>query len=216
MNDARVLEVCVGGVRVVENRSQSVSTGIYKTPVTGPVRASGINLTGDHQADREVHGGPLKAVYAFPVEHYQSWREAFPDIKFESSAFGENLTTIGVTESDVRFGDQIRCGSAVFTVTQPRLPCFKLGIKTGDDRTLKHMIETKQTGFYFSITIEGTIQAGDKLELVSRLDGSVPIVDLVRVYSEKTSDQAEIRRLLDSQGMIEQWRSWLETKITRL
>jgi len=125
----RIVSINVSRPRLVMWNGRSVSTGIYKTPVAGPVMLSTLNLDGDRQADLTVHGGPAKAAYAYPVEHYDFWREEFPELELPWGMFGENFTLEGLNEADVNIGDSFRLGGAEVVVTEPRMPCFKLGIK---------------------------------------------------------------------------------------
>lgn len=205
---AELIAVSVGRVREVEHRGNAVTTGIYKAPVTGPVIARGVNLVGDEQADLAVHGGPGKAVYGFASEHYPAWSEAFPEIEFSWGAFGENLTTAGIVEDDLMIGDRFRVGTAELTVTQPRQPCFKFGIRLGDPRVGKHMIATGQSGFYFTISQEGELQQGYRLELIDRLNDALPLAEMNRLFYDKRAAAAELRRVADAPGMLDEWREW--------
>jgi len=156
----------------------AVSTGIFKDPVHGSVRVAFLNLEGDRQADLTVHGGPNKAVYGYPSEHYEFWRAQRGRREVRWGAFGENLTTAGLLEDDVHVGDRYRIGSAALEVTQPRVPCFKLGIKFDDQRMPKQFLQSRRTGFYFKVLEEGEIAAGDKIERLAR--GSISIADVLR------------------------------------
>lgn len=127
----RILSICVGQPRVVEWQGRSVETSIFKSPVTGTVTARRLNLDGDRQSDLTVHGGAAKAVYAYPSEHYPYWRGELPDADLAFGAFGENFTTEGLLESELRVGDRLHVGSAEFAVTQPRMPCYKLALRFG-------------------------------------------------------------------------------------
>lgn len=209
MKHAMVISVNVGGVRQVPWKGRTVATGIFKAPVDGPVRVRGVNLEGDDQADRTVHGGPDKAVYAFPTEHYPAWREAFPAIEMPWGAFGENLTTQGLLEQDVRIGDRFRVGTVELTVTQPRMPCFKFAIRMGDPRVLRHMIETGHTGFYFAISREGELQAGDTVQYLGGPDDGLPVAELTRLYHRRDADERTLRAAAASPGLPETWRDWL-------
>ncbi|HEX8031393.1 MAG TPA: MOSC domain-containing protein [Vicinamibacterales bacterium] len=153
-------------------------TSIWKTPVDGPVRAAHSNLFGDEQSDLTVHGGPRKAVYAYPSEHYEYWRRQLPGADLSWGGFGENLSTEGLIESELAVGDRLRIGSAELVVTQPRMPCYKLGIRFGDDLMVKRFMRSGRSGVYFSIAIEGLIQAGDPIAVVSRAEDRLTISDL--------------------------------------
>jgi len=124
-----LISINVGLPREVDWRGRKVLTSIWKTPVEGRVAVRQLNLAGDQQSDLSVHGGPEKAVYVYPSEHYAYWREELPGVDLPWGAFGENLTTQGLREDSVQIGDRLRIGSADFLVTQPRMPCYKLGIR---------------------------------------------------------------------------------------
>ena len=174
----RVISVNVGRPQTVDWHGKPVLTSIWKTPVDGPVRAAHFNLFGDEQSDLTVHGGPRKAVYAYPSEHYEYWRRQLPDAELSWGMFGENLSTEGLLESEVAVGDRYRIGSAELVVTQPRLPCYKLGIRFGDDLMVKRFMRSGRSGVYFSIASEGAIQAGDSIALISRAEERETIADL--------------------------------------
>ena len=159
----RVISVNVGQPREVEFQGRTILTSIWKTPVEGRVRVAGVNIEGDRQSDLRVHGGPAKAVYVYPSEHYEFWRRELPGVDLPWGAFGENLTTEGLLESDTFAGDVLRIGSAEFVVTQPRMPCFKLGIRFGDQRMIKRFDDSGRLGFYLAIAGEGEIGAGDTI-----------------------------------------------------
>jgi MOSC domain-containing protein YiiM len=180
----RVISVNVGRPQTVQWHGEEVLTSIWKTPVEDAVRAAHNNLFGDEQSDLTVHGGPRKAVYAYPREHYVFWRRELPHADLPWGAFGENLTVDGLLESDVRVGDRFRVGSAELVVTQPRMPCFKLGIRFGDDGMVRRFMRSGRSGFYFSIAVEGDIRAGDAIELLSRSDDGPTIAEM---FASRTS-----------------------------
>jgi MOSC domain-containing protein YiiM len=139
-----------------------------------------LNVEGDEQADPTVHGGVKKAVYLYPSEHYEYWKERFPDMPMPWGSFGENFTTEGVLEDAVRPGDQLRVGSALLEVTKPRLPCFKLGIRFGTQRIVKWFLESERTGFYLQVLKEGEVRSGDPIDLVGADNGADTIAAIVR------------------------------------
>jgi MOSC domain-containing protein YiiM len=153
----------VGRPKIVEHRGRHVSTAIFKRPVEGKVALTRLNLEGDEQADLTVHGGSDKAVYSYASEHYPWWQEQLPDVDFPYGKFGENLTTEGLLESDVCIGDEFQVGTAVIKVSQPRLPCYKLGIKFGRADVIKKFIRSGLSGIYFSVVQEGELSAGDEI-----------------------------------------------------
>jgi MOSC domain-containing protein YiiM len=176
----KVLSVNVGLPQLVEYNGEPVSTGIFKDPVEGPVIVGELNLQGDRQADLSVHGGYYKAVYVYPSEHYPFWRSEYPDMELPYAMFGENLTTEGLTEADVHIGDRLRIGTAEFLVTQPRLPCYKLGIRFGRVDIIKRFFKSGLSGFYLSIEKTGELQKGDEIEVLSRNGEGDSIAAVVR------------------------------------
>jgi MOSC domain-containing protein YiiM len=161
----RLLSINVGLPRAVEYRGETVTTAIFKTPVSGPVGVTALNIEGDRQADLTVHGGQRKAVYVYPGEHYAYWRRELPDVDLAPGAFGENLTTDGLIEQDVGPGDVLEIGSAVFAVTIPRMPCYKLGVRFDRLDMVKRFWQSRRSGFYLSVAREGVIAAGDPIRL---------------------------------------------------
>lgn len=163
LKSMNVISVNVGMPRIVEYHGEPVATGIYKDPVDGSVKVNKLNLEGDGQADLSVHGGIRKAVYVYPSEHYVFWQQGLSITDLPWGSFGENLTIEGLLESDVRPGDQLKIGTAVFAVTQPRYPCYKLGIKFGRSDMVKRFAKSGFSGFYLSVEQTGELRAGDAL-----------------------------------------------------
>jgi MOSC domain-containing protein YiiM len=174
----RVLSVNVGAVREVLWRGETVTTAIWKSPVDGRVAIRGVNLDGDDQADRQVHGGRDKAVYAYAREDYDAWRDRH-DVATTPGQFGENLTVEGVDLRQAIVGEQWEVGSALLEVAQPRLPCFKLGIRMNDPRFPKRFQAEERMGAYFRIVREGDVGAGDAIAIVSRPEHGVTLADMV-------------------------------------
>src|SRR4029079_19518830 len=171
----KIISLNVGRPRLVMRNDEPVSTGIYKEPVDGRVMLRTLNLDGDRQADLTVHGGADKAVYAYPSEHYGHWRGELPEMELPWGMFGENFTVEGLDESSVNIGDRFRVGEAEVTVTQPRMPCYKLGIKFGRADIIKRFLASGLTGFYFSVRCEGEVGAGDEIELIGRDENNVTV-----------------------------------------
>jgi len=176
----KVLSVNVGLPRLVEYRGEPVATGIFKEPVVGRIRVNELNLEGDRQADLRVHGGYYKAVYVYPSEHYEFWKREFPEMELPFGIFGENLTTTGLLEKDVFAGDRLGIGTAEFIVTQPRQPCFKLGIRFGRVDIIKRFAKSGRSGFYLSIEKTGELEAGNTVEILDRGQSEVSITDVAR------------------------------------
>jgi MOSC domain-containing protein YiiM len=202
----RIISLNVGRPRLVVWNGQTVSTGIYKLPVEGRVMLRALNLDGDRQADLTVHGGPEKAAYAYPAEHYAYWREELPGTELPWGMFGENFTTEGLDESAVNIGDRFRLGAAEVTVTQPRMPCYKLGVKFGRADILKRFLASGRTGFYFSVRHEGEVGAGDEIELIGRDVNGVTVADITRLYARDRGDVETMRRAVAVEALPESWR----------
>src|SRR3989475_5271479 len=169
----KLLSVNVGLPREIEWRGKLVRTSIFKAPVPGRVRVAALNLENDEQSDLSVHGGVDKAVYAYPSEHYSFWREELPGVDLPWGMFGENFTTEGLLEEDVRIGDRLQVGSAEFVVTQPRMPCYKLGIRFGRDDMVKRFLQSGRTGFYLAVLREGEAVSGAPIRFTRRSDHDV-------------------------------------------
>jgi MOSC domain-containing protein YiiM len=212
----RVLSVNVGLPREVSWRGKTVATGIYKEPVAGPVQIRTLNLDGDRQADLRAHGGSDKAVYAYPSEFYELWRRERPDLEFRFGQFGENLTTEGLLDGDVSVGDRFRVGTAELVVTQPRLPCFKLGIRMGRDEFVTEFLERRLYGFYLSVAREGDVQAGDPIVQLRRDPRGFGVAEVARLYAHDRGDVAGLRRAAELETLPESWRGYFRTRLDRL
>ncbi len=209
----KVLSVNVGVPREVESRGKVVRTSIFKAPVAGRVRVAARNITGDEQSDLSVHGGIDKAVYAYPSEHHAFWRKELPDLEFPWGAFGENLTTEGLLEAKVHIGDRLRAGSAEFIVTQPRIPCFKLGIRFGRPEMVKRFLRSGRSGFYLAVLREGDIAAGDPIELLAADDHRVSVADVNGLYTDDDPDRDLLRRASVLPALPEEWREHFRERL---
>ncbi len=204
-----LVSVQVGLPRTVLLNGEAVSTGIFKFPVAGRVHMGTLDLDGDRQADLTVHGGPDKAVYAYPSEHYPYWKEKLPGVNFPWGAFGENLTTSGLLESAVHIGDRYTIGTGEVVVTQPRLPCFKLNLKFNRADMTKRFLASECTGFYFRVLREGEIGAGDEIVRVHQDENLVSVSDILKVYLG-APDSDELRaRALSVKYLAASWREEL-------
>lgn len=208
----RVVALCVGLPREVEWRGNTVLTSIFKTPVDRRLRVTTLNFEGDEQSDLTAHGGVDKAVYVYPSEHYAPWHHDLPDADLPWGVFGENLTTEGLLE-DVRIGDRFKVGSAEFVVTQPRLPCFKLGIRFGRPDILKRMMQSGRTGFYLSVAREGELGPGDEIEPMSRADEGLSVADVVKLYTVDAQNQEMLRRATETASLPESWRAYFRHRL---
>jgi MOSC domain-containing protein YiiM len=211
-----LLSVNVGLPRTLIWHGQEVQTGIFKDPVAGRIALRKLNLAGDQQADLSVHGGPDKAVYCYASEHYDYWKRELPGRQLPPGAFGENLTTFGLAEESVCVGDVFRIGSAELTVTQPRLPCFKLGIRFQSDDMVRRFLASGRMGFYFAVAEEGEVAAGDTIELVSRDPAAVPVSEIVRLYIAKRYSPSDVQsadRALQVKALPQSWKEYLAERI---
>jgi MOSC domain-containing protein YiiM len=209
----RVVSLSVGLPREVEWHGRTVLTSIFKAPVDRRLRVTTLNLEGDAQSDLTVHGGMEKAVYAYPSEHYEYWRKELPQADLPWAVFGENLTTEGLLEADVRIGDRFRIGSAEFVVTQPRMPCYKLGIRFGRPDILKRFLQSGRSGFYFAVTAEGEVGAGDSIERIARADEGLTVTDVVNLYTVDAENQELLRRATRSAILPESWKDYFRKRL---
>ena len=209
----QLVSVNVGLPREVTWHGRVVRTSIWKDPVEGLVHVSSLNLDGDKQSDLSVHGGPEKAVYAYPREHYEYWRRELPGTDLAWGAFGENFTTEGLLETDIRIGDRLRVGSAEFLVTQPRMPCFKLGIRFGRDDMVKRFLRSGRSGFYLAVVREGDVARGDSLEFVARDEHGVTVADVASLYASDRDNEDLLRRVVDVPALPESWKGYFRKRL---
>jgi MOSC domain-containing protein YiiM len=209
----KLASVNVGLPRDVAWLGKIVRTSIWKSPIEGRIRLSKLNLDGDQQSDLSVHGGPDKAVYAYPSEHYSYWRKELRDVDLPWGAFGENFTTEGLLEDQLLVGDRLRVGSAEFTVTQPRMPCFKLGIRFDSAAMVKRFLQSKRTGFYLAVLREGEVGAGDPIEREESRESGLTIADIVNLYTSDAENQDLLRRATEVPALPEGWKQYFRKRL---
>ena len=214
----KVLSVNVGLPRKVLYNGQIINTAIFKDPVKGPIMLRKLNLDGDRQSDLTVHGGIDKAIYSYPIEHYNYWRKQFPDMDLTWGMFGENFTTEGLLEDVVNVGDQFEIGSAKLVATQPRMPCYKLGVRFGRMDVIRRFMTSGRPGIYFKILKEGEVKTGDKIKNIKRDKNNVTVKDIVSLYISKNHmDIIEMmRRAIKIRDLPEGRRYEFEQKIEQL
>jgi MOSC domain-containing protein YiiM len=211
----RVVSVNVGLPRTVRWKGRDVTTGIFKQPVEGRIPLRRLNLDGDGQGDLSVHGGAAKAVYAYPLEHYAFWQEQLGE-ELALGAFGENLTVDGLPlEGEVAIGDRFRIGTAELVLTQPRLPCYKLGLRFGREDMVKRFLASRRTGYYLAVVTEGEVGADDRVVIVARHPERIPVAEITRVYASDRDDLATIERLVALDALPEDWRSYFQQKLAQ-
>ena len=206
---SKIISVNVGLPRDVLWHGHTVTTGIFKEPVDGRIFLRKLDLDGDRQADLTVHGGQYKAVYCYPLEHYAYWKQELPGHDLTAGNFGENFTTDGLLEDAVHLGDRFAIGSAEVVVTQPRLPCYKLGIRFQSDAMVKRFLASKRSGFYLAVAREGEVGAGDEIKEISCDPHRVSISEIIRLYlakKYKDGDFEIVRRALQVTSFPESWK----------
>jgi MOSC domain-containing protein YiiM len=202
----KLISLNVGLPRQVTFRGEVVYTGIFKEPIHHRVRLYKLNLDGDKQADLTVHGGLDKAVYSYPKEHYEFWRKELQDMSLPWGMFGENFTTEGLFEDNVNIGDQFQIGTSRVVATQPRMPCYKLGVKFGRMDIIKRFLASGRPGIYFKVLREGEVGVGDAIKLISRDENNVTVKDIVRLYTADKVDMDTMERVIRVKDLPDGWR----------
>ena len=210
-----ILSVNVGVPREVTWQGKLVTTGIFKEPVNTPVMMRTLNLEGDRQADLTVHGGVTKAVYAYPSEHYGYWRAELSGVDLPWGMFGENFTTEGLLEEATYIGDRFGIGEAEVMVTEPRMPCYKLGIKFGRADIIKRFLASRRTGFYFAVVRGGMVGAGAPIELIGRAQQEISVADITRLYAFEKDDLKSLRRAIEVEALPENWRGYFQHQLEK-
>jgi len=212
----RVVSVNCGLPREVQWHGRTVTTGIYKQPVGGRVAVHKLNFDGDGQADLSVHGGEAKAVYCYQLAHYDYWKAELPERVLSMGMFGENLTIKGPLESTVFLSDRFSVGSAEVVVTQPRLPCYKLGLRFESDEMVKRFLASARTGFYLAVTREGSIGVEDDIVFLDRAPNSVSVAEITRLYVTKefsAADAASARQTLAIAALPHGWKGYFRERL---
>jgi MOSC domain-containing protein YiiM len=223
----RLVSVNTGVPRKVTWHGRIVTTAIFKEPAKGRVILRKLNLEGDRQADLTVHGGEHKAVYCYPLVHYDYWKKELPGRELLMGTFGENFTidgiaavgaTDGLQEDTVHLGDQLVAGTTELVVTQPRLPCYKLGVRFGSDDMVRRFMVSGRTGFYVAVTREGEVGAGDEIKVIARDANAVPVSEITRLYAAKRygdADVASVRRALRVPALPESWKAYFRERLEK-
>jgi MOSC domain-containing protein YiiM len=212
----KVVSVNVGMPRLLTWQGETFKTGIFKNPVAGRVMLRATNLDGDRQADLSVHGGPNRAAYAYPSEHYPAWRTGLHDPNLTWGAFGENFTIEGLLEANVFVGDRYRVGSAAVRVTTPRVPCFKLAAKFKTNEMIKDFLVSGRSGFYFAVDEEGDVGAGDEIRLLGREETQISIAEVNEIYAAKSPNREILERSLQVTSLPEPWRHRFRARLEEI
>jgi MOSC domain-containing protein YiiM len=205
----KLISLNVALPRLTVYNGATINTGIFKQPVSGPAQLRTLNLDGDRQADLTVHGGPFKAVYGYPSEHYEFWRRELPQMNLPWGMFGENFTTEGLLEGDLHIGDRLQIGTATVMVRQPRMPCYKLAAKFQREDMVARFLRTGRSGFYFSVEREGTVAAGDSFDFLSREPNAITIAEMNRLFSEDKYNLELLEKAIATAALPEDWRDYL-------
>jgi len=211
----KILSVNVALPREVSWQGKLVTTAIFKEPVKGPVMLRTLNLEGDRQADLTVHGGVTKAVYAYPSEHYGYWRTELPGVDLPWGMFGENFTTEGLLEENVYIGDRFRVGETEVMATEPRMPCYKLGIKFGRADIIKRFLASRRTGFYFAVVRGGMVGTGDAMKLIGQEQQEISVADITRLYAFEKDDLKSLRRAIKVEALPESWKGYFQHQLEK-
>ena len=211
----KLVSLNVARPRLVVYKGQSINTGIFKQPVSGPVQLRTLNLDGDRQADLSVHGGPHKAVYGYPSEHYSFWRKELPGVDLPWGMFGENFTTSGLAEDELHVGDRFQIGSSIVTVRQPRTPCYKLAAKFQRDDMLERFLLSGRSGFYFSVEQEGSVAAEDDFQLLKRNEDGITISEMNRLFVREKYNQELLRKAIQTAALPDDWREYFAERLER-
>ena len=209
----KLVAISVGTPREVQWRGRSVQTSIFKTPVSRRVHVTSGNIEGDKQSDLSVHGGPEKAVYAYPAEHYDFWRRELPNAELPWGAFGENFTTEGLLEDEVWIGDRYRVGTVELVVTQPRMPCYKLAIRFERLDMVKRFLQSRRSGFYLAVEREGDVGAGDAIERFGRDERRLTVAEVVALYAKDSMNQPLLERASDHPSLPAAWREYFRKRL---
>jgi MOSC domain-containing protein YiiM len=210
---ANLLSLNVGLPRDIVYKGASINTGIFKLPVAGRTRLRTLNLDGDRQADLTVHGGPDKAVYGYPIEHYEFWRKELPDAELTPGVFGENFTCTGLLEEELHIGDRFRVGSAVVVVRQPRMPCYKLAAKFQRDDLIERFLRSGRSGFYFSVEEEGEVAEGDAFELLFRATDGITIAEMNLLFFKEKYNQRLLQKAAATSALPQSWREYFAPRL---
>lgn len=209
----KLLSLNVARPHLMVYRGATINTGIFKKPVSGRITLRTLNLEGDRQADLSVHGGPYKAVYGYPFEHYEYWRRELPDANLPSGGFGENFTTEGLSEDELHIGDRLRIGSASIMVRQPRMPCYKLAAKFQKDDMIEKFLVSGRSGFYFSVEQEGEVEAGDAFELVWREQQGITIAEMNELFLKDKYNRDLLQKAIATPALPDAWREYFVPRL---
>ena len=211
----KLVSLNVARPRLMVYQGKTINTGIFKQPIAGPVQLRALNLDGDRQADLTVHGGPNKAVYGYPSEHYPFWGQELPGVNLPWGMFGENFTTTGLAEDELHVGDRFQIGSAIVMVRQPRNPCYKLATKFQRDDMIERFLRSGRSGFYFSVEQEGPVAVDDEFQLLKRNDAGITIAEMNCLFVRDKYNYDLLRKAVETAALPEDWRDYFTERLDR-
>ena len=214
-HNMNLLSLNVARPRLIVYQGRTINTGIFKATVEGPQQLRALNLDGDRQADLTVHGGPNKAVYGYPSEHYPVWRKELLGVNLPWGMFGENFTTTGLAEDELHVGDLFQIGSSIVMVRQPRMPCYKLAAKFQRDDMIDRFLVSGRSGFYFSVEQEGSVAVEDDFQLLKRNDPGITIAEMNHLFVRDRYNHGLIRKALATEALPEDWREYFSKRLDR-
>lgn len=209
----KVISTNIGNPRTVSWRGKQIQTGIFKNPVDQPLFLGKEDVANDTVIDRKHHGGEYKACYLFSADYYDDWKKKYPNLDWQWGMFGENLTVEGLDENEIRIGSIYKIGSATVQVTEPRQPCFKLGIKFGTQKVLKEFIDYGHPGTYVRILEEGNVDKNDSLELIQENKEAITVQEYNLIVNRKTIDQTLVQKAIDNDSIRAEKREKLKKMI---
>jgi MOSC domain-containing protein YiiM len=210
----KLISLNVARPQLIMYKGETISTGILKKPVSGAVMLRTLNLDGDRQADLSVHGGPFKAVYGYPSEHYEYWQDELPGHDLPWGAFGENFTTAGLSEDDLHVGDRFRVGGSQLMVRQLRMPCYKLAAKFRRDDMIDRFLHSSRSGFYFSVEQEGEVREGDSIQLISRNYDGITIAEMNRLIVHDRYNRELLQKAIATPELPDSWREYFLPRLS--
>ncbi len=211
----KLISLNVARPRLILYQGKTINTGIFKEPISGPVQLRTLNLDGDRQADLTVHGGPNKAVYGYPSEHYPFWRQELPGVSLPWGIFGENFTTTGLSEDELHVGDRFQIGSAIVMVRQPRMPCYKLAAKFQRDDMIDRFLVSGRSGFYFSVEQQGSVAVEDDFQLLKRSDHGITVAEMNQLFARDRYNLDLLRKAIATEALPEDWREYFSERLDR-
>ena len=209
----KIISLNIARPRLIVYKGTTINTGIFKLPVEGPVQLRTLNLDGDRQADLSVHGGPFKAVYGYPSEHYDYWKRELPDMDLPWGMFGENFTTTGLSEEELHIGDRLQIGKVILMVRQPRLPCYKLAAKFQRDDILERFLDSGRSGFYFSVEQEGRVEVNDSFEFLSREPHGITISEMNALFAHDRYNHDLLHKALKTAALPSDWHEYFAKRL---